>query len=251
MNRIKTTDEFIEQARLIHGGIYDYSKVGYISIDVKVIITCLTHGDFKQTPSNHYQGKGCPECRYIKSSNSKKKFHQSKRDWNFTQPEEYKLIPLSNGEFAMVDNEDFDMVKDINWTTNNYGYVRNASLGMIHRFIMTTPDELDIDHINHNKLDNRKNNLRVATRSQNIINTRPRKGTSKYKGVCWIKNNRKWLGYVNLNGKRFRLGLFTNEVECAKARDRKALELFGDFAYLNFPELKEEYLKKLKMKRIS
>lgn len=168
------------------------------------------------------------------------------RDWNFEQPEDYKLIPLTKGKFAKVDNEDFDRLKDINWKYSN-GYACNSSFGRMHRLILNVQEGTLVDHIYGDKLDNRKNKLRVCGNSENIFNSKGRGGTSSYKGVSWRKCTNKWKMSITKNYKVYSNSTFNTEEEAARAYDKKALELFGEFAYqtLNFPELKEEYLKEL------
>lgn len=100
-------------------------------------------------------------------------------------------------------------------------------------YLSTGIDPLDsfIDHKNHY---NNNGILREATPSQNTQNSRPRKNTSsKYKGVSWHKRNKKWVSNITLNGKRKYLGSFETEEEAAFAYNKEALNLFGDFAYLN------------------
>jgi len=96
--------------------------------------------------------------------------------------------------------------------------------------------ELVVDHINGNGLDNRKANLRLATRRQNQFNRRQRCDAvlSKYKGVTFRKKTNKWLVRIGYCGRRINLGLFDNETDAAKAYDEAAKELFGEFAALNF-----------------
>jgi len=105
----------------------------------------------------------------------------------------------------------------------------------MHREIMNAPKGLDVDHIDGNGLNNRKSNLRLCTHAENVHNSRPmRNGSSKYKGVCWHKTYKKWYSSIGKTGKRFYLGRFDNEIDAALAYDKKAKELFGEFAYLNF-----------------
>lgn len=149
------------------------------------------------------------------------------------QPEDYKLIPLTQGKFAKVDNEDFDKVKDINWCYT-HGYVKNLNLGYLHRFINNTEQGYLTDHINGDGLDNRKSNLRNCSKITNGQNSRKRKNTSsKLKGVSLNKNSGLYESYITKNKKRISLGYFRNEIEAAKAYDKKATELFGEFARLN------------------
>ncbi len=102
---------------------------------------------------------------------------------------------------------------------------------------MKPPKSMPVDHINCDGLDNRRANLRLATRQQNKCNSRPRarRGTSRYKGVWWDKERRKWRAAVGYNGKTKHLGAFDNDIEAAKARDVAAKKYHGQFAWLNFP----------------
>ena len=107
----------------------------------------------------------------------------------------------------------------------------------MHRAIMNPPDGTVVDHINRNSLNNRRCNLRICTQKENLRNGRPsRRSTSRFKGVYFDKQTRKWIAKIGYNGKTIHLGSFEDEVEAAKAYDRKAYELFKDFAYLNFPQ---------------
>jgi hypothetical protein len=95
----------------------------------------------------------------------------------------------------------------------------------------------EIDHIDGNPSNNRADNLREATRAQNMRNIKSRKGsTSKYLGVCYVRN--KWRATITVNEKKIHLGCFSCEVEAAKKYDQVAWENFGRFARLNFPESK-------------
>ena len=99
------------------------------------------------------------------------------------------------------------------------------------------PDDIEIDHENNIKYDNRLSNLRLATRSQNEANSRKRAdNTSSYKGVVWHKRNRKWRAQIHKDRKCCFLGHFDDPAEAAKAYDEAAIKQYGDFAYLNFPK---------------
>jgi len=235
---------FISKALKVHGDKYDYSKAQYINSKTKVCIICPEHGEFWQTPDKHVNAiQGCYFCGVIKMRQDKVIKASLKRNWDFEQPEDYKLIPLTQGKFAMVDNEDFDRVKDINWCLNSHGYAENSNISLMHSMILNS--RMEIDHINHDKLDNRKSNLRVSTHQQNMCNSRPIKGSSVYKGVSIDKERNKWLAQIVYNKKWIFIGRYDTEYEASIARDLKALELQGDFAYLNHPEKKEEYLKQI------
>jgi hypothetical protein len=109
----------------------------------------------------------------------------------------------------------------------------------LHRYILgITNKNIDIDHINGDKLDNRKCNLRIATASENAVNSKMRvNNTSGYKGVFWHKHSGKWMASITKNKKHIYLGLFESKHEAVKAYDTKAIELFGEFATPNMPQL--------------
>ena len=95
--------------------------------------------------------------------------------------------------------------------------------------------DLFVDHIDHNGLNNQKYNLRIATHSQNCQNRRPCKNSSsKYRGVCWHKKNKKWTAHIKIDKKTIYLGIFESEEDAAMAYDAKAKELHGEWTYLNF-----------------
>lgn len=237
MSRRKTTEQFIADSVAVHGDKYSYEKVVYVNTNSKVLITCPEHGDFWQTSYKHIAGQGCPKCGKAGSYITRSRLVLIKKFEGLVQPEDHKLIPLTRGKFAKVDNEDFDRVKDINWNYSQ-GYALNTTLGSMHRFIMNAPEGVLIDHKeNSQTLDNRKGNLRFVDRSKNSMNSKPRKGcTSEYKGVYWVNSRKKWAVAVTINRKAHFLGYFTNEEEAGQAYDTKALELFGEFAHLNFPK---------------
>ena len=156
-----------------------------------------------------------------------------------------KLIPLTQDRFAIVDAEDYDRLCKYKWhvkidkqTCYASGTFRNKGIRM-HRKILNAPRGLVVDHINYNGLDNRKQNLRLCTFAQNCRNRRPirRAGKwSRHKGVSWDKAKKRFVAYIRHNGKFIRLGRFKSEIAAAKAYDKKARELFGEYAYLNFPQ---------------
>jgi len=156
-----------------------------------------------------------------------------------------KLIPLTHGKFAIVDAEDYQYLVKYKWYIsqdgNNFYAYAFLSKGnkkikvFMHRMIMNAPKGLFIDHIDGNGLNNRRSNLRPCTPAQNVQNSRPRcNASSKYKGVFWNKTNKKWNATIHKGDNRIYLGGFDDEIEAALAYDRKAKELFGEFAYLNF-----------------
>lgn len=159
-----------------------------------------------------------------------------------------KQISLTQGKYALVDDEDFERLNQHKWQVCKKGYCFYAQRSIqksnggwttspMHRQVMSAPPDMQVDHHNHNGLDNRKANLRLCTRSQQQHNQLSHKNTSsKYKGVCWYKLYKKWLASIRYMYKSYHLGYFYNEVEAAKAYDAKAKEIFGEFACLNFPD---------------
>jgi hypothetical protein len=90
-----------------------------------------------------------------------------------------------------------------------------------------------IDHINGDKLDNRIENLREATKAQNNRNVGSKGGSSKYCGVAWCKSKNKWEAYITFNRKKKHLGRYSEEIDAAMAYNKAAIEMFGEFAKLN------------------
>ena len=154
-----------------------------------------------------------------------------------------KKIPLSKGQFAIVDDEDYEKLVQWKWHQSVSGYaIRNDSIinGIqpkvyMHRLILNVPNGFQGDHINRNKLDNRRKNLRICTKAENRYNKGPiqRKTASIYKGVYWHRPARKWYGHIQHNNKVTHLGMFKTEKEAAIAYNKRALKLFGQFARLN------------------
>jgi hypothetical protein len=150
-----------------------------------------------------------------------------------------KRIPLGDGLYAYIDAADYDWLSRYNWYLAN-GYAGRRDKGKqiyMHREITKAPMGIPVDHINHNRLDNSRPNLRVCTFQQNSLNNKKRMGSrSRFKGVTYDKRYDKWCARITSKGGRFWLGWFDTEIEAARAYDRKAVEVHGEFARLNFPE---------------
>ena len=158
-----------------------------------------------------------------------------------------KKIKLGNRNcFTFVDDGDFDWLKQWKWHLHE-GYVcRNIYIKrsgkkhpkfdriFMHRLILKTPKEFYTDHINKNRLDNRKENLRIATKSQNGMNKfKQKNNTSGYKGVYQHKQSHQWQARIGLNGKSIFLGLFRNIKEAALMYNQAARKYHGKFAQIN------------------
>lgn len=115
MYKRRTTDDFISKAIAIHGDRYDYSLVEYKSHHEKVKIICKEHGEFEQIASVHLRGSICKRCSANLFGDKKKNLILENKLKRISQPEDHKIIPLTRGFFAKVDNEDFEKVSKINW----------------------------------------------------------------------------------------------------------------------------------------
>lgn len=166
----------------------------------------------------------------------------------------FRKIRLTNGNFAIVDGDDFTKLSKFKWHSHRCGRAyyafRHASVPncnkrtiiLMHRQIMNSPPDKAVDHINHNGLDNRKANLRIVSRMQNQWNMRKQQTncTSRYKGIYFYKRYKKWSASIRHNGTHIFLGNFDDEETAARAYDAKARELFGQYACLNFPSNSSE-----------
>ena len=154
------------------------------------------------------------------------------------------IIKLTRGKIAIVDDGDFEYLNQFKWHLSTHGYaMRNSKMInrvkgkhiSMHREIMGLADPaIHVDHINFNKLDNRKSNLRTCSNSENSKNRKVTgNGTSKFKGVYWYKANSKWHSRITVNYQSIHLGYFNNEKEAAKAYNKAAIKFHGEFAKLN------------------
>ena len=151
-----------------------------------------------------------------------------------------RRIPLSDGQFAIVDTTDYEWLSGYTWTLVAAGYAGRNEKGkmvLMHRQIMNPPKGMVVDHIDGGVRNNRRSNLRICTRAQNVRNSAKRRhAASRYKCVGFDKERGKWFARFRYKGIHLWLGYFDGEAEAARAYDRKAVEYFGEFARLNFPE---------------
>ena len=159
----------------------------------------------------------------------------------------FRLIRLAQPKYAIVDPADYKRLSKYEWYaekgTRNFYTVRRANdpkrskfaAIYMHRELIKVADGLLIDHVNQNSMDNRRDNLRAATRAQNACNRRklPNSFGSKYKGI--YRQKTRWVARIMSEGKRIYLGCFKDEINAAKAYDRAAIKYHGEFASLNFP----------------
>jgi hypothetical protein len=153
-----------------------------------------------------------------------------------------KFIKLSQGKFTKVDDEDFNWLNQWKWCalkSRNTFYAVRWDLGNIiymHRLILNTPCNQQVDHDDFDGLNNQKYNIRNCTKSQNLSNKIPR-GKSKYLGVSEVLVLNKYKYFkarITFNNTQILIGTYKNEVDAAYAYDKKAKEYHGEFANLNF-----------------
>lgn len=157
-----------------------------------------------------------------------------------------KTIDLGHGFFTIVDDDDFEFLSKYKWhsikagrspryavTSGRKSNGRKGSIYM-QRLLLGDGDYVS-DHINGDGLDNRRSNLRKATHHQNAWNSKKKKNgtTSQYKGVGWVKKDGAFRARIRTNLHEVSLGYFDNEVDAARAYNRAAKQLFGEFAKLN------------------
>lgn len=159
-------------------------------------------------------------------------------------------VPLTQGRVAIIDATDVDLVRGFRWTarcspgaSDFYAVRGHRETVLMHRVIIDAPSGFDVDHANHDTLDNRRSNLRVASRRDNNRNRRaPRvDGVSGYLGVGYHAQTGRWRARVAVDGRRLSLGLFVTAQEAALARDRYIREHCpSEFWTFNFPLLPGE-----------
>jgi hypothetical protein len=161
-----------------------------------------------------------------------------------------KFLATNSTRFASVLDEHWDRLSKFKWfdngrvifrsitsstKRNQYGVKANEYITLSNEVMMTR--KVKYDHKNRDYLHNLPENLRVCNSSQNAMNRVKRTRTSsKYLGVSWKRLNKKWQAQIVKDRKKIYIGLFESEIDAAKAFDKKAFELYGEFAVLNFPE---------------
>lgn len=151
------------------------------------------------------------------------------------------IIELTRGKIAIVDNDDYIYLSSKSWYADVAGYaLRTEKINgkkqavWMHRLIMDCPKNKFIDHVNGDRLDNRKVNLRVCEHRQNLANTKIRKdNVTGFKGVSVTKRSTSFEAKIQHQGKNIYIGRFKDKLDAAKAYNQKAQELFGVFANLN------------------
>lgn len=153
---------------------------------------------------------------------------------------EYGVGYTSKGEEFYFDLEDYELIKQYHWFSDKDGYIKSDDkLGkqrnlLMHRLVMNCPEDMIVDHIKHNRRDNRKSKLRILSYSNNNMNQCKRiNNTSGVTGVSFYKNSNKWNAYITVNYKKINLGYYINFEEAVEARKRAEEKYFGEYSYDN------------------
>jgi hypothetical protein len=158
-----------------------------------------------------------------------------------------KEIPLTRGFGAIVDDADYDFLARFKWSVAGNGLYAARMVNengksrtvFMHRLIVNAPDGLVVDHINGNKYDNRRSNLRAVDQQFNSWNRKRLNSTntSGYMGVSWSKASKRWQANIRVNGKKVGLGYFDTPEDAALAYDKAARQRSAAAAFVNFPEV--------------
>ena len=154
-----------------------------------------------------------------------------------------KQIPLTQGKFAIIDDKDFEYLNQWKWTYDGRYAIRSVAFTVgkrskiyMHRIILNTPVGMDTDHIDMNRLNNQRLNLRICTRTQNMMNRGKQKNnTTEFKGVRLLRGHTPQ-AQILINGKNTHIGTFPDKISSAKAYDKVAREYYGEYAKTNFTE---------------
>jgi hypothetical protein len=166
-----------------------------------------------------------------------------KNHYELSKAGDYCKIFFRTGDYFLIDADDLEIVAQRTWSLGKRGYPvshtsRKSAEGhkteTLHRYLLRPQNGFDVDHISGNKLDNRRNNLRICSHQQNMFNQRRRiTNTTGYPGVSYQKSAGKYEAYINRDGKKIHLGLFMSLKEAIIARQCAADNLYGEFANKN------------------
>jgi hypothetical protein len=230
INEIEKPEDYIEKdekQNLSFGS--KQTRAGNYEVKIQQDKVCTYLGTFKtKEEAKEIYTKKKEELRIINLQ--KKVGREIERNQN-----DIAIILTNKGEEILVDDEHYFDLKKYTWGLNTGGYAQATIIGKpvtMHRYLLNAPTEIKVDHINHNRIDNRIDNLRLVNDSLNSHNITKRTGTSsQYIGV--YKKGVKFGAEIKKDDKRYYLGTFETVLEAAKTRDLKAIELFGDDANLN------------------
>ncbi len=178
--------------------------------------------------SGHTKSCGCLQREIVK------KICQTRKNYNeYNLLGDYGIGYALNGEEFYFDLEDYDKIKNYSWHINADGYVVTGYIVILmHRLVINCPDDMEVDHIYHNRNDNRKEFLRFATRSQNGMNRELQlNNISGVTGVTWRSDKEKWRASIGINGENIHLGYFDNFEDAVQVRNEAEEKYFGEYRY--------------------
>lgn len=187
---------------------------------------------------------GCLHTEIVKETG-----HKNKQYNQYDLSGEYGIGFTSKGERFLFDLDDYERIRNFKWHISEFGYVCStkyqdgkSKLVNFARLIMVAPDGYDIDHVSHDRADNRKINLRLSTRSQNLMNKGLHyKNTSGVTGVSYDKNRQKWRAYINKDGKQINLGYYNDFNDAVIARRKGEERYFGEYSFHNSMKHAQQY----------
>jgi len=246
-NGVRDIDVKFENGQIVYNKTYGHFKHGGVAIPVSRIGECRIMNNGLMATIIGYRNNKDIDIQFVESGlMSYHKYYICFKNGSIDAPmllEEIDAhIVVSNINTKpitrfLIDKQDVSILGDKNWCIGCGGYISSKNNGkncLLHRLIVNASADLQVDHINMNKLDNRRCNLRICTRSQNKYNTAaPSHNTSGFKGVLWRKNSNKWMARVSVNGKYISLGLYDDILDAARAYNEAALKYHGEFARLN------------------
>ena len=178
----------------------------------------------------HTKSCGCLNIEQIKSLK-----YINKKYNTYDLSGEFGIGYTSKGEEFYFDLEDYDLIKNYSWRKDNYGYIVTSldkKLIKMHRLVTNCPEDMEVDHEFHDEWDNRKEFLRIVTKSQNQWNrVLQHNSTSGITGISWNKKLEKWEAYIVINNNKNHLGYFITKDEAIKTREQAEIEYFGEYRY--------------------
>lgn len=208
----------------------DYEK----STKAKIYWNCLCKCGNTISVSGGHLKRGTSSCG-CKQKETTRKLFKKYNIYDLSKEYGVGYTTNTNKEFYF-DLKDYDKIKKFAWRESTLGYLisydKDKIIVYFHRLIMNPDKDCEVDHINHNKLDNRKDNLRVCSRLQNSHNRGDIvTNTSGFRGVQWEKRFNRWRSRIKVNGKDIHLGLFEDYDEAVNARKEAEIKYYGEFRY--------------------